>query len=117
MAQDLVENLTETFCVSKRRTGLWGAVTGLVHRTYHDIPALAGIDFTIEESELVGYIGPNGAGKSTTVKILSGTCRTSVWSLDSAHNCGGISQSSNRLRCCGRSIVFPVQYFGRIRHA
>jgi ABC-2 type transport system ATP-binding protein len=29
-------------------------------------------DFTIEESELVGYIGLNGAGKSTTVKILSG---------------------------------------------
>ena len=72
MAQILVENLTKTFRVAKRRAGLWGAVTGLVHRTYHDIPALAGIDFTIEESELVGYIGPNGAGKSTTVKILSG---------------------------------------------
>src|SRR5512134_2207429 len=72
MAQILVENLTKTFRVAKRRAGLWGAVTGLVHRTYHDIPALAGIDFTIEESELVGYIGPNGAGKSTTVKILAG---------------------------------------------
>ena len=54
MAQILVENLTKTFRVAKRRAGLWGAVTGLVHRTYHDIPALAGIDFTIEESELVG---------------------------------------------------------------
>src|SRR5262247_4484822 len=72
MVQILVENLTKTFRVAKRRAGLWGAVTGLVHRTYHDIPALAGIDFTIEASELVGYIGPNGAGKSTTVKILSG---------------------------------------------
>ena len=72
MPQILVENLTKTFRVARRRAGLWGAVTGLVHRTYHDIPALAGIDFTIEESELVGYIGPNGAGKSTTVKILSG---------------------------------------------
>src|SRR5437879_3406335 len=72
MAQILVENLTKTFRVAKRRAGLWGAVTGLVHRMYYDIPALAGIDFTIEESELVGYIGPNGAGKSTTVKILSG---------------------------------------------
>jgi ABC-2 type transport system ATP-binding protein len=72
MPQILVENLTKTFRVARRRAGLWGAVAGLVHRTYHDIPALAGIDFTIEESELVGYIGPNGAGKSTTVKILSG---------------------------------------------
>jgi ABC-2 type transport system ATP-binding protein len=72
MPQILVENLTKTFRVARRRAGLWGAVTGLMHRTYHNIPALAGIDFTIEESELVGYIGPNGAGKSTTVKILSG---------------------------------------------
>src|SRR5262249_13714401 len=72
MPQIFVENLTKTFRVVKRRAGLWGAVTGLVHRTYHDIAALAGIDFAIEESELVGYIGPNGAGKSTTIKILSG---------------------------------------------
>src|SRR5436309_2439602 len=58
MAQILVENLTKTFRVAQRRAGLWGAFAGLVHRTYHDIEALAGIDFAIEESELVGYIGP-----------------------------------------------------------
>ena len=68
MPQIVVENLTKTFRVARRRAGAWGALTGLVHRTYHDIAALAGIDFTIEESEFVGYIGPNGAGKSTTVK-------------------------------------------------
>ena len=69
MAQILVENLTKTFRVAKRCADLWRAVAGLVHRAYYDIPALGDIDFTIEESELVGYIGPNGAGKSTTVKI------------------------------------------------
>lgn len=72
MAQILVEELTKTFRVAERRTGLWGAFAGLVRRTYRDIHALAGIDFAIEAGELVGYIGPNGAGKSTTVKILSG---------------------------------------------
>jgi ABC-2 type transport system ATP-binding protein len=36
------------------------------------VDALAGIDFSIDQGELVGYIGPNGAGKSTTIKILSG---------------------------------------------
>jgi ABC-2 type transport system ATP-binding protein len=36
------------------------------------VEALAGIGFTIEPGELVGYVGPNGAGKSTTIKILSG---------------------------------------------
>ena len=72
MAQIIVENLTKTFRVVERRAGLWGALTGLVRRTYRDIHALASIDFAIEAGELVGYIGPNGAGKSTTVKILSG---------------------------------------------
>jgi ABC-2 type transport system ATP-binding protein len=72
MAQIRVANLTKTFRVAQRRAGLWGAFTGLVRRTYRDIHALTGIDFSIEEGELVGYIGPNGAGKSTTVKILSG---------------------------------------------
>jgi ABC-2 type transport system ATP-binding protein len=72
MTQILVEQLTKTFRVAERRAGLWGAFAGLVRRTYRDIHALAGIDFTIKAGELVGYIGPNGAGKSTTVKILSG---------------------------------------------
>ncbi len=67
-----VENLTKTFRVAERKTGLAGAFTGLVKRTYRDVQALEGVDFHIEAGELVGYIGPNGAGKSTTIKILSG---------------------------------------------
>lgn len=31
-----------------------------------------GINFTINDGEIVGYIGQNGAGKSTTIKMLSG---------------------------------------------
>ncbi|AZS16346.1 ABC transporter ATP-binding protein [Paenibacillus lutimineralis] len=34
--------------------------------------AVDGIDFSIQQGEIVGYIGPNGAGKSTTIKILTG---------------------------------------------
>ena len=33
---------------------------------------MAGIDFTVDKGEMVGYIGPNGAGKSTTIKMLTG---------------------------------------------
>jgi ABC-2 type transport system ATP-binding protein len=72
MPQIVVENLVKTFQIAQRRPGLWGAVTGLIHRTYRTVSALDGISFTIETGELVGYIGPNGAGKSTTVKVLSG---------------------------------------------
>jgi ABC-2 type transport system ATP-binding protein len=72
MSQIIVENLIKTFQIAQRRPGLWGALTGVVHRTYRTISALDGVSFTIEPGELVGYIGPNGAGKSTTVKVLSG---------------------------------------------
>jgi len=67
-----VENLIKTFQIAQRQSGIWGALKGVVHRTYRTINALDGISFTVAPGELVGYIGPNGAGKSTTVKVLSG---------------------------------------------
>lgn len=72
MPQIIVEDLRKTFHIAARRPGMWGAVTGLFHREYRQVHALAGVSFAIEPGELVGYIGPNGAGKSTTVKTLSG---------------------------------------------
>ncbi len=72
MKQIIVENLVKSFKVSKREFGFQGAIKGLFHRTNHIVKALDGIDFSIDQGELVGYIGPNGAGKSTTVKVLSG---------------------------------------------
>jgi ABC-2 type transport system ATP-binding protein len=39
------------------------------------VRALAGVDVTVEEGELVGLLGPNGAGKSTLVKIGCGLVR------------------------------------------
>ncbi len=35
-------------------------------------PAVAELDFGIEEGEIFGFLGPSGAGKSTTQKILIG---------------------------------------------
>lgn len=67
-----VENLVKTYKISKRKKGIYGALKGLLHRTYHIVPALDNISFHINPGELVGYIGPNGAGKSTTIKLLSG---------------------------------------------
>ncbi|MDO9027190.1 MAG: ATP-binding cassette domain-containing protein [bacterium] len=72
MPQIMVEKLIKTFQVAERSTGFMGAVKGLVHRKYRTVNALDGIDFSLDQGELVGLIGPNGAGKSTTVKILSG---------------------------------------------
>jgi ABC-2 type transport system ATP-binding protein len=72
VSQIIAADLVKTFQISERNPGLWGALKGVVHRSYKTVRALDGISFSIQPGELVGYIGPNGAGKSTTVKILSG---------------------------------------------
>jgi ABC-2 type transport system ATP-binding protein len=72
MAQIIVENLRKRFVVAERRRGILGALAGVVHRRHRVVEALAGVSFTVQAGELVGYIGPNGAGKSTTVKVLAG---------------------------------------------
>ena len=44
----------------------------LVRRTTRDVVAVAGIGFTVQPGEVVGFLGPNGAGKTTTLKMLAG---------------------------------------------
>ncbi len=72
MPHVVVENIVKTFRVAERRSGLLGALGGVVRRRYRTVEALADVSFHVAPGELVGYIGPNGAGKSTTVKILAG---------------------------------------------
>jgi ABC-type multidrug transport system ATPase subunit len=36
-----------------------------VHKHYRALPALDGVDFSIQQGELFGLLGPNGVGKST----------------------------------------------------
>jgi ABC-2 type transport system ATP-binding protein len=43
-----------------------------LRKTYGDVVAVAGIDFTIDAGEVFSLLGPNGAGKTTTVEILEG---------------------------------------------
>jgi ABC-type branched-subunit amino acid transport system ATPase component len=46
-------------------------ITGL-EKTFGGLKALDGIDFSIEEGEIVSVIGPNGAGKTSFFNVISG---------------------------------------------
>jgi ABC-2 type transport system ATP-binding protein len=47
------------------------SVTGLV-KTYRDVTAVDGIDFSVARGSIVGLLGGNGAGKTTTIAIIMG---------------------------------------------
>ena len=67
-----VRGLRKIYKVHERQSGLGATVRSLFKRTFKEVHAVAGIDFTIERGEVVGFLGPNGAGKTTTLKMLSG---------------------------------------------
>ncbi|MGN0553440.1 MAG: ATP-binding cassette domain-containing protein, partial [Oscillospiraceae bacterium] len=67
-----VKNVSKTFKISKRRSGVPGMLANLFVPKYEKKEAVKNISFNIEKGEMVGFIGPNGAGKSTTIKMLSG---------------------------------------------
>src|ERR1700733_552291 len=43
-----------------------------LRKSYGDLEAVRGIDFTVARGEIYGLLGPNGAGKTSTVEILEG---------------------------------------------
>jgi branched-chain amino acid transport system ATP-binding protein len=47
-------------------------VSGLT-RHFGGLAAVSGLDFRVNEGEILGIIGPNGAGKSTVFNLISGT--------------------------------------------
>ena len=72
MAVIEVQDLSKSYRQYQKAPGILGAVKGLFHRQYKDLPAVKSVSFQIEKGEFVGFLGPNGAGKTTTLKMLSG---------------------------------------------
>ncbi|MBQ6614370.1 MAG: ATP-binding cassette domain-containing protein [Clostridia bacterium] len=47
-------------------------------KKYGNATALAGVSFTVNKGEIVGFLGPNGAGKSTAMNIVTGYLSSNV---------------------------------------
>ena len=47
-------------------------LASLFKRQFKTVHAVAGVSFSVEPGEVVGFLGPNGAGKTTTLQMLSG---------------------------------------------
>ncbi len=79
MAPTIVaKDLSKVYRTYKKRSGLLGAVQGLVRRDFEETRAVDHASFSIEQGEFVGFLGPNGAGKTTVLKMLSGLLVPSV---------------------------------------
>ena len=98
-----VKNVSKTFKISKRRSGVPGMLANLFVPKYEKKEAVKNISFNIEKGEMVGFIGPNGAGKSTTIKMLSGILYPDSGEI----NVGGFIPYKQRKNYVGRiGVVF-----------
>ena len=44
-------------------------------KSFGQLAAVRGIDFSVRPGEVLGFLGPNGAGKSTLMKMIAVTSR------------------------------------------
>lgn len=68
----VVENLSKTFKKEEKEKGLRGSLKSLFSPNIKEVKAVDGINFSVEEGQILGFIGPNGAGKSTAIKMMTG---------------------------------------------
>ncbi len=52
-----------------------------LHLAYGGVPAVAGLNFTLEPGEMLGLIGPNGAGKTSTFELITGFAKPTSGSI------------------------------------
>ena len=93
-------------------------------KSFGDLVALGGIDFTAHDGEVTGLIGPNGAGKTTALRIIYTVMKANSGSV----TIDGFDAASQRFEVQKRIGVLPdgrglyprltarehVRYYGRL---
>ncbi len=62
-------------------------------KAYGGVPALDGVDLTVQAGSVHGLLGPNGAGKSTLLRALLGLVRLDGGTLEIAGTVGGFVEA------------------------
>ena len=76
-----VEDLNKNFKVSVKWWGFWRRLYTLFFPEYREIPAVSGINFSVDAWEKVAFLWPNGAWKSTTIKMLTWILYPTSWNI------------------------------------
>jgi len=76
-------------------------------KRYRQATALAGVDLTVQQGELVGLLGPNGAGKSTFTKIACGLVRPTGGSATVCGAPAGSKQARGAIGYLAELFRFP----------
>ena len=102
------------------------ACRGLTCR-FGGLVALDGVDFTVDEGEIVGLIGPNGSGKTTLFNVITGIYPAAAGSVafagaditgatSQAVYRAGITRTFQRSRMCLPLSVFDNIMIGNHKH-
>jgi len=78
--------------------------TGLT-KTFGDLVAVDGIDFSVAEGETFGFLGPNGAGKTSTMRMIGATSPVSSGELSVL----GLNPTSDGPKLRSRLGVVPQE--------
>jgi branched-chain amino acid transport system ATP-binding protein len=70
--------------------------------------AISGVDFALEQGEILGLIGPNGSGKSTTFNLIAGTFAPTAGSIRFlGEEIGGLVPAQVCHKGIGRTYQIP----------
>ena len=97
------KELSKTFRVARRRTGLLGGLRSVVDPEVRMVEAVQRLSLHVERGEMISLIGPNGAGKSTTIKMLTGIL---VPTSGSVHVAGLVPMRQRRELAARIGVVF-----------